>query len=78
MLVEIKYIRKDEPKSLRKAHRSSFLAETKDDGRAMFESWLYKNGLSPRDVVVLVVRDATTDTITLDVQDVKQTQKGKV
>lgn len=78
MLVEIKYIRKDEPKSLRKTRVASFIADSKDDGKAMFERWCHSEGIDYQVVMVMVVRDATQDTVTLDVKDVKQTQKGRV
>lgn len=78
MLVEIKYEDKREPKGERHTKKAQFMTETKEQGRAAFEKWLREQDMTLDDVLVTSVRDATNDTVTLEVHDVKQTQKGKV
>lgn len=79
MLVQIKYILKSEPKNLRKMRKAEFFADDKDAGRAMFDEWVQKEyDISLGDVLVMGIRDAGQDKITLDVKDTTIDTKGEL
>ena len=79
MLVQVKYILKSEPKSLRQMRKAEFLVDTEEDGRSEFNEWVVKeHEVDLKDVLVMSVRDASTDRIKLDVKDTTIEAQGKV
>lgn len=79
MLVQIKYILKSEPKSLRQMRKAEFFADSKEEGRALFDEWVQeKYEVTLRDVLVMSVRDASQDVINLDVKDTTIDTKGEI
>lgn len=79
MLVQIKYILKSEPKSLRQMRKAEFFADDKEHGRDQFDDWVQDHhDVELKDVLVMSVRDAGKDAINLDVKDVNAEFKGKI
>ena len=79
MLVQIKYILKSEPKTLRQMRKAEFFADDKDHGRDQFNDWVQDQfDVSLEDVLVMSVRDAGQDVINLDVKDTEVNTRGKV
>lgn len=79
MLVQIKYILKNEPKTLRQIRKAEFFADDKEHGRAQFNDWVQSQfDVSLEDVLVMSVRDAGQDVINLDVKDTTIQSKGKI
>lgn len=76
MLIEIKYVLKSDIQ--RKTRRAQFFSTTKGHGREEFYKWIQEQGEALEDVLVMGVRDASNDTITLDVKDTTVDTKGKM
>lgn len=76
MLIEIKYVLKSDEQ--RKTRRAQFFSTTKEHGREEFYKWIQEQGEALEDVLVMGVRDASNDTITLDVKDTTVNTKGKM
>ena len=76
MLIEIKYALKSDKQ--RSTRRAQFFATTAEHGREEFYKWAQEQGIELADILVMGVRDASGDTITLDVKDTTVNTKGKV
>lgn len=77
MLVQVRYEIKSEPKKTRPTRKAHFVVEDLAAGREAFNNWLEENNMIDN-VIVTAVRDASNDTVTLDVKDAKVETKGKV
>lgn len=76
MLTEVKYLLKSDEQ--RRTRRAQFFVTTREHAREEFYKWVQEQGVELSDVLVMSIRDASNDTITLDVKDTKIDTKGEV
>jgi len=62
----------------RSVRRAQFFAKNEKDAREIFYGWAQDKGMDLNDLLIMNIRDAGSDTISLDVKDAKIDTKGEV